>query len=68
MIILTNLALRSRAVTVMALVLILVGGVYAYQVLQQELFPEITLGVINVSTSFQQGTPLPSVAGGDQAD
>ncbi|MCY3693454.1 MAG: efflux RND transporter permease subunit, partial [Chloroflexi bacterium] len=57
MIILTKLALRNRAVTVMALVLILVGGVYAYQQLQQELFPEISLGVINISTSFQQGTP-----------
>ena len=57
MIILTRLALRSRAVTVMALALILVGGVYAYQQLQQELFPEITTGVINVSTTFQQGTP-----------
>ena len=57
MIILTRLALRSRAVTVMTLALILVGGVYAYQQLQQELFPEISLGVINVSTSFQQGTP-----------
>ena len=57
MIILTRLALRNRAVTVMALVLILVGGVYAYQELQQELFPEISLGVINISTSFQQGTP-----------
>ena len=57
MIILTRLALRSRTVTVMALVLILAGGVYAYQQLQQELFPEISLGVINVSTTFQQGTP-----------
>ena len=57
MIILTRLALRNRAVTVMALALILVGGVYAYQQLQQELFPEISLGVINISTSFQQGTP-----------
>ena len=57
MIILSKLALRSRTVTVMALVLILAGGVYGYQQLQQELFPEISLGVINVSTSFQQGTP-----------
>ena len=57
MIFLTRLALRNRAVTVMALALILVGGVYAYQQLQQELFPEISLGVINISTSFQQGTP-----------
>ncbi|MXZ91272.1 MAG: efflux RND transporter permease subunit [Chloroflexi bacterium] len=57
MIILSRLALRSRTVTLMALVLILLGGVYGYQQLQQELFPEISLGVINVSTSFQQGTP-----------
>ena len=57
MIILTRLALSNRATTVMALALILLGGVYAYQQLQQELFPEISLGVINVSTSFQQGTP-----------
>ena len=57
MIFLSKLALRSRTVTVMALVLILAGGVYGYQQLQQELFPEISLGVINVSTPFQQGTP-----------
>ena len=57
MIFLTSLALRNRTVTVMALILILVGGAYAYRQLQQELFPEISLGVINVSTTFQQGTP-----------
>ncbi len=57
MIILSRLALRRRSVTIMALVLILVAGVYGYQQLQQELFPEISLGVINISTSFQQGTP-----------
>ncbi len=57
MIILSKLALRSRPVTVMALVLVLVGGLYAYQQLQQELFPEISLRVINVTTSYQQGTP-----------
>ena len=57
MIILTRLALRSRTVTVMILILVLAGGVYAYQQLQQELFPEISLRVINVVTSYQQGTP-----------
>ena len=57
MIILSKLALRSRPVTVIALVLTLVGGVYAYQQLQQELFPEISLRVINITTSYQQGTP-----------
>ena len=57
MILLTKLALQSRTVTVMILVLVLVGGIYAYRQLQQELFPEISLRVINVSTSYQQGTP-----------
>ena len=58
MIILSKMALQRRSVTIMALVLVLAGGVYAYQQLQQELFPEIELKVINVVTSYQQGTPL----------
>ncbi len=57
MVILSKLALRSRPVTVMAMILVLAGGVYAYQQLQQELFPEISLRVINITTSYQQGTP-----------
>ncbi len=57
MIILTKLALQSRTVTVMILILVLAGGIYAYQQLQQELYPEISLRIINVSTSYQQGTP-----------
>ena len=57
MIVLSKLALQRRAVTVTALVLVLVGGVYAYQQLQQELFPEISLGIVNVATTYQQGTP-----------
>ena len=57
MIILSKLALQRRSVTVMALVLVLVGGVYAYQQLQQELFPEISLRVVNVVTTYQQGSP-----------
>ena len=57
MILLTRLALQSRTVTVLILILVLAGGIYAYQQLQQELYPEITLRLINVSTSYQQGTP-----------
>ena len=57
MIILSKLALQRRSVTVMALVLALVGGVYAYQQLQQELYPEISLRIINIVTTYQQGTP-----------
>ena len=56
MIVLTRLALHSRTITVMALALVLVGGMYAYQQLQQELFPEISLKIISVTTSFQQGS------------
>ncbi len=57
MIFLTRLALHSRTVTVLILILVLAGGIYAYRQLQQELFPEISLRVINVSTTYQQGTP-----------
>ena len=57
MIILSKLALSRRSVTIMALALIVAAGVYGYQQLQQELFPEISLKVINVVTSYQQGTP-----------
>ena len=58
MIILSKLALQRRSVTVMALILALVGGVYSYQQLQQELFPEISLRVVNIVTPYQQGTPV----------
>ena len=34
MILLTKLALQSRTVTVMILILVLAGGIYAYQQLQ----------------------------------
>ena len=57
MIILTKLALQSRTVTIMILILVLAGGIYSYRQLQQELFPEINLRIINVTTSYQQGTP-----------
>ena len=57
MIVLTRLALHSRTVTVLILILVLAGGIFAYRQLQQELFPEISLRIINVSTSYQQGTP-----------
>ncbi len=57
MILLTRLALHSRTVTIMILILVLAGGIYAYRQLQQELYPDVTLRLINVSTSYQQGTP-----------
>ena len=57
MIILSRLAVQRRAVTVMMLLLVLAGGVYAYQQLRQELFPEIKSGLISVTTTYQQGSP-----------
>ena len=56
MIILTRLALRSRIVTATVLLLALAGGWYAYQQLGQELFPEISLKIISITTTFQQGS------------
>ena len=57
MILLTKLAMQSRTVTVLILILALAGGVYAYRQLQQELYPDISLQIINISIPYQQGTP-----------
>ena len=54
---LTELALRRRSVTVMAMVLLLVAGVFSYNQLRQELFPEISFSIVYVVTTYQQGDP-----------
>ena len=54
---LTNLALRRKPVTIMAMVLLLAAGVFSYNELQQELFPEISFSIIYVVTTYQQGDP-----------
>ncbi len=54
---LTELALRRKSVTVMAMVLLLLAGVFSYNQLRQELFPEISFSIIYVVTSYQQGDP-----------
>lgn len=54
---LTGLALRRKPVTIMVMVLALAAGVYSYNQLQQELFPEISFSIIYVITSYQQGDP-----------
>ena len=41
----------------MVMVLVLAAGIYSYNQLQQELFPEISFSVIYVVTSYQQGDP-----------
>ena len=54
---LTELALRRKSVTVMAMVLLLVAGVFSYNQLRQELFPEISFSIVYVVTTYQQGDP-----------
>lgn len=54
---LTELALRRKSVTVMAMVLLLIAGVFSYDQLRQELFPEISFSIVYVVTSYQQGDP-----------
>lgn len=54
---LTELALRRKSVTVMAMILLLIAGVFSYNQLRQELFPEISFSIVYVVTTYQQGDP-----------
>ena len=54
---LTELALRRKSVTIMVMVLLLGIGVYSYNRLQQELFPDIAFGTIIVGASYDQSDP-----------
>jgi HAE1 family hydrophobic/amphiphilic exporter-1 len=54
---LTSLALRRKPVTVMVMALLLAAGLFSYNSLRQELFPEISFSVIYVVTPYQQGNP-----------
>ena len=54
---LTGLALRRPAVTVLIIILVMAGGVYSYQNLQRELFPEIEFPNITVLTAYPQANP-----------
>ena len=54
---LTELALSRKSVTIMVLVLLLVAGIYSYNQLQQELFPDISFGTIFVYSGYQQSDP-----------
>ena len=51
---LTTLALRRRPVTIMVMALLLAAGVFSYDRLHQELFPEISFGTIFVFAGYQQ--------------
>ena len=54
---LTELALSRKSVTIMVMVLLLVAGVYSYNRLQQEWFPDISFGTIFVYSGYQQSDP-----------
>ena len=54
---LTGLALQRRSVTVLIAVLILAGGVFTYNTLQVELFPEIEFPLITVITFYPSANP-----------
>ena len=41
----------------MAMVLLLIAGVFSYNQLRQELFPEISFSIVYVVTTYQQGDP-----------
>ena len=54
---LTELALSRKSVTIMVMFLLLVAGVYSYNRLQQEWFPDISFGTIFVYSGYQQSDP-----------
>ncbi len=59
----TAAAIRRRTVTLLAVVILLAGGVYAYNSLQVELFPEIEFPLVVVTTSYPSADPEGVVKG-----
>ena len=53
----TAAAIRRRTVTLLAVVILLAGGVFAYNSLQVELFPEIEFPLVVVTTSYPSADP-----------
>ena len=54
---LTRLTLRRSSVTMLVIVLLLVGGVFAYNDLERELFPEIGFPNITITTYYPTADP-----------
>ena len=54
---LTRLALRRSSVTMLVIVLILAGGVYAYNTLERELFPDIEFPNITITAYYPTADP-----------
>ena len=57
MTLLTRLVLRRSSVTMLVIVLILVAGVYAYNDLERELFPDIEFPNITITTYYPTADP-----------
>ncbi len=57
MTILTQLALRRRSVTILVILLLLAGGVFTYNTLERELFPEIEFPNITVLAFYANANP-----------
>ena len=53
----TATAISKRTVTLLAVALLLAGGVFAYNSLQTELFPEIEFPLVAISTSYPSVDP-----------
>ncbi|MSQ12295.1 MAG: efflux RND transporter permease subunit [Dehalococcoidia bacterium] len=54
---LTGLALRRRSVTILAILLVLAGGVVTYRNLSVELFPEVEFPLITISAIYPSANP-----------
>lgn len=53
----TAAAISRRTVTLLAVIILLAGGVFAYNSLQVELFPEIEFPLVVVTTSYPSADP-----------
>ena len=53
----TEIAVRNRTVTVLAIIIVLTAGVTAYNSLRVELFPEIEFPLVTVSTAYPSANP-----------
>ncbi len=54
---LTNLALKSPSVTVLMAMLVIGGGIFTYNKLQVELFPEIEFPLVSIVTVYPSANP-----------
>ena len=53
----TGIAVRNRTVTVLAIIIVLTSGIFAYNSLRVELFPEIEFPLVTVATSYPSANP-----------